>query len=125
MAYIKELSQFEGKEVELKGWNAQKRDSKGLVFMTLRDGTGFVQCVINLDTVGNDQFEAAKRLPQESSLSLTGNVVKDERQVGGFSGSEKIILIEKIQANVRRIIASRRVNTIKTTKQLQTFTQNV
>ena len=84
MAYIKELSQFEGKEVELKGWNAQKRDSKGLVFMTLRDGTGFVQCVINLDTVGNDQFEAAKRLPQESSLSLTGNVVKDERQVGGY-----------------------------------------
>ncbi len=84
MAYIKELEQFEGKEVELKGWNAQKRDSKGLVFMTLRDGTGFVQCVINLDTVGSDQFEAAKRLPQESSLSLTGNVVKDERQVGGY-----------------------------------------
>jgi len=84
MAYIKELSQFEGKEVELKGWNAQKRDSKGLVFMTLRDGTGFVQCVINVDTVGNDLFEAAKRLPQESALALTGNVVKDERQIGGY-----------------------------------------
>ena len=84
MAYIKELSLFEGKEVELKGWNAQKRDSKGLVFMTLRDGTGFVQCVINLEVVGNDQFEAAKRLPQESSLSLTGNVLKDEKQMGGF-----------------------------------------
>ena len=84
MAYIKELSSFEGKEVELKGWNAQKRDSKGLVFMTLRDGTGFVQCVINVEVVGNDQFEAAKRLPQESALSLTGNVVKDERQIGGY-----------------------------------------
>jgi len=84
MAYIKELSSFEGKEVELKGWNAQKRDSKGLVFLTLRDGTGFVQCVINVEVVGNDSFEAAKRLPQESSLSLKGNVVKDERQIGGY-----------------------------------------
>ena len=61
MAYIKELAQFEGKEVELKGWNAQKRDSKGLVFMTMRDGTGFVQCIINVEIVGNDAFEAAKR----------------------------------------------------------------
>jgi len=84
MTYIKELSSFEGKEVELKGWSAQKRDSKGLVFMTLRDGTGFVQCVINIEVVGNESFEAAKRLPQESSLSLKGNVVKDEKQIGGY-----------------------------------------
>jgi asparaginyl-tRNA synthetase len=84
MAYIKDLSLYEGKEVELKGWNAQKRDSKGLVFMALRDGTGFVQCIINVDAVGNDAFEAAKRLPQESSLSITGTVVKDERQFGGY-----------------------------------------
>jgi len=83
MIYIKDLAKHEGQEVELKGWNAQKRDSKGLVFMTMRDGTGFVQCIINEETVGNDAFEAAKRLPQESSFSLTGKVVKDERQFGG------------------------------------------
>ena len=84
MAYIKELSSLEGKEVELKGWNAQKRDSKEIVFMTLRDGTGFVQCIINKNEVGEEAFEAAKRLPQESSLSITGKVVKDERQYGGY-----------------------------------------
>ncbi|HWB65101.1 MAG TPA: asparagine--tRNA ligase [Chitinophagales bacterium] len=84
MVYVKDLSAFEGKEVEMKGWNAHKRDSKTLVFLTLRDGTGFVQCVIDLNVVGNELFEAAKRLPQESSLSLTGKVVKDERQFGGF-----------------------------------------
>ena len=81
MTYIKELSKFEGQEVELKGWNAQKRDSKSIVFMTMRDGTGFVQCVIDLNVVGESSFEAAKRLPQESSLSLKGKVVKDERQL--------------------------------------------
>lgn len=83
MIYIKDLAQYEGQEVELKGWNAQKRDSKGLVFMTLRDGTGFVQCIIDLNVVGEQAFEAAKRLPQESSLALKGTVVKDERQYGG------------------------------------------
>lgn len=84
MIHIKDLPAYEGQEVELKGWNAQKRDSKGLVFMTFRDGTGFCQAVINLDVVGENSFEAAKRLPQESSLSIKGKVVKDERQVGGY-----------------------------------------
>lgn len=84
MQYIQDFSSLEGQEVAVKGWNAQKRDSKGLVFMTFRDGTGFCQAVINLDVVGEAQFEAAKRLPQESSLSLIGKVVKDERQIGGY-----------------------------------------
>ncbi len=84
MAYIKELSKYEGQEVELKGWNAQKRDSKTIVFMTFRDGTGFCQVVINAEVVGSESFETAKRLPQESSLSVIGKVVKDEKQVGGY-----------------------------------------
>lgn len=84
MQYVKDFPALEGKEVEVKGWNAQKRDSKGLVFMTFRDGTGFCQAVINLDVVGEEAFEAAKRLAQESSVALVGKVVKDERQIGGF-----------------------------------------
>ena len=37
MAYIKELAKYEGQEVELKGWNAQKRDSKTIVFLKMRN----------------------------------------------------------------------------------------
>lgn len=84
MLYIKDLPKYEGHEVELKGWNAQKRDSKGLVFMTFRDGTGFCQAVIDLNVVGETLFDAAKRLPQESSLSIKGKVIQDERQIGGY-----------------------------------------
>ena len=93
MTYIKELAQFEGQEVELKGWNAQARDSKGLVFMTLRDGTGFVQCIINTEVVGADSFEAAKKLRQESALSLIGTVVKDDRQFGGYEVQVKSLQV--------------------------------
>jgi asparaginyl-tRNA synthetase len=84
MTRIQDLAAHVGQPVELKGWNAQKRDSKGLVFMTFRDGTGFCQAVINLEVVGEASFEAAKRLPQESSLAITGTVIRDEKQVGGY-----------------------------------------
>lgn len=82
--YINQLSKLENQEVVLNGWNANKRDSKGLVFLTLRDGTGFVQCVIDLNIVGEQMFEEAKRLSLESSLSIKGKVIKNEKQFGGY-----------------------------------------
>jgi asparaginyl-tRNA synthetase len=83
MIYINELSKFIGQSVTVKGWITNKRDSKGLAFIVLRDGTGILQCIVAEETVGADSFEHAKRLPQESAISLTGNVVADDRQVGG------------------------------------------
>ena len=82
--YIRELKDHEGGSVTLKGWASNKRESKGLVFIILRDGSGFAQCVVDAAKVDADTFEAARRVTMESSLSLTGTVVKDERQVGGY-----------------------------------------
>ncbi|MEX0811580.1 MAG: asparagine--tRNA ligase [Chitinophagales bacterium] len=81
---IKALEKHEQKEVTLKGWVANKRTGKGLVFIILRDGSGFCQCVVNEENVPEAQFEDAKRLSQESSLQLKGKVLKDERQLGGY-----------------------------------------
>lgn len=81
---IKDLSLSEGEVVELKGWVANKRESKTVVFVILRDGTGLSQCIIDQEKVGNTLFESAKLLTLESSLVLSGIVVKDERQVGGY-----------------------------------------
>jgi asparaginyl-tRNA synthetase len=81
--YINQLPKSVGNEVLIKGWLAQKRDSKGLIFATLRDGTGFVQCVIDLNVVGEEVFESVKKLSQESSLAVTGMVKADEKQFGG------------------------------------------
>lgn len=82
--YIDRIAAAEGKTVTIEGWVQNKRTGKGLVFIVLRDGTGFMQCVVAQDTVSADQFETADKLSQESSVALTGKVVKDERQEGGY-----------------------------------------
>lgn len=81
---IKDLASYQDKEVTLKGWASNKRDSKGLAFIVLRDGTGWCQCVIAEEIVGSNKFNNAKRVGLETSLSITGKVVKDEKQIGGF-----------------------------------------
>lgn len=82
--YIKELSLHEGKQVIIKGWAANKRESKGLVFIILRDGTGMCQCVVDANIVDENTFSQAQKVTLESSLSLTGTVVRDEKQIGGY-----------------------------------------
>jgi len=82
--YIKDLSKYEGSSITLKGWAANKRESKGLVFLILRDGTGLCQCVVDANNVSEAVFEEARKATLETSLELTGKVVKDDRQIGGY-----------------------------------------
>lgn len=82
--YIQDIGRYEGQEVMLEGWLANKRTSKGLVFLVFRDGTGFMQCVVSEKEVSSEEFDQADKLPQESSLAVVGRVVKDEKQEGGY-----------------------------------------
>ena len=82
--YIKDLSKYEGQEITLKGWAANKRESKGLVFIILRDGTGLCQCVVDANNVSENIFNEARKATLETSLSITGKIVKDEKQIGGY-----------------------------------------
>ncbi|MCY4000425.1 MAG: asparagine--tRNA ligase [Bacteroidetes bacterium] len=81
---IDSLVQHIGETVTLKGWLHQKRGSKGLFFMVLRDGTGMVQCVVNQGKVDATSWDNASSTTQESSLIVTGEILKDERQIGGI-----------------------------------------
>ncbi len=84
ITYIKDLSKNEAKEVTLQGWVANKRSGKGLFFIVMRDGFGFCQLVVDEKNVNAETFEAARQLTMESSFTVTGKVVKDERQIGGY-----------------------------------------
>ncbi len=83
VADIRNLKAHVGSGVTLQGWVFNKRESKGLVFLIVRDGTGMVQCVVSEGDVSADVFEVAESLTQESSLRIVGSVVADDRGMGG------------------------------------------
>jgi asparaginyl-tRNA synthetase len=83
MAYIQDIARYEGQPVTLRGWLHNRRSSGKIHFLTLRDGTGFIQCVISKAAVGDDVFMRADHLSQESSIVVEGTVRADTRAPGG------------------------------------------
>jgi asparaginyl-tRNA synthetase len=84
MKQISEIlsEEYEGKEVSIRGWVYRHRASSKMVFITLRDSTEIIQCVIKNDNENN--FEKATDLYIESSLILKGILKKDERAPTGY-----------------------------------------
>jgi len=81
---IEAISQFEDKIATLQGWVHNIRSSKSLVFIIVRDGSGLCQCIVSKDDADEETWEQANALTQESSLRVSGTVLKDERSSGGF-----------------------------------------
>jgi len=77
----------EGEEVRLRGWLYNKRSSGGLQFLTLRDSTGVIQCVVNKGEVGDNVFNEIEGLTDESALELTGIVKQESRAPSGYEVS--------------------------------------
>ncbi len=82
--YIRDIAAHLGEEVELRGWLYNKRSSGKLHFLQVRDGTQTIQCVMFKGNFDEETFLAADRLPQESSLVVTGTVKEDKRSPIGF-----------------------------------------
>ena len=91
---IRQLAEYVGKDVTLCGWVYSSRPSGKVQFVVVRDGTGLCQCVVEAGRVSEEVFEAVKRLGQESSLSITGQVRAEPRSPGGVelavTGAEAI-----------------------------------
>src|SRR5688572_28100976 len=83
-AYIQDIARYQGQAVTLKGWLHNRRSSGKIHFLTLRDGTGSIQCVMTRQAVGDTAFKAADHLAQETSLVVDGTVRADARAPGGF-----------------------------------------
>lgn len=81
---IKDLSEHVGKEITLKGWLYNKRSSGKVKFLILRDGTGYLQCIVFKGNVTPEVFELAESLNQEASFEVTGLVKEEQRAVGGY-----------------------------------------
>src|SRR3989338_1084526 len=71
-------------EVALRGWCPRVRAQKNAVFIILRDGSGSIQVTLKQEAVGDEAFKKASELSIESSVKITGTIVKDERSPGGY-----------------------------------------
>jgi len=65
------------KEVLLRGWVHRLRKQKNDIFLTLRDSSGVIQCVIPTSP-------AHDKVTIESSVILKGIIKKDQRSPGGY-----------------------------------------
>ena len=81
---IQDIAQAEGQTVTLQGWLHNRRSSGKIHFLTVRDGSGFIQAVMVKNAVGEETFLKADHLGQESSLTVTGLVRADKRAPGGY-----------------------------------------
>jgi len=70
---IRHLKQHIGQTVTLRGWVRNARTSKTR-FIDLRDGSGFVQCVVGAAEADPESYELAGRLTQEAAIVLEGRV---------------------------------------------------
>jgi asparaginyl-tRNA synthetase len=82
--HIEDIGTHEGDEVTIKGWLHNRRSSGKIHFLTLRDGSGFIQAVMSKATVGEERFKAADHLSQETSLIVTGTARADTRAPSGY-----------------------------------------
>jgi asparaginyl-tRNA synthetase len=80
---IKELPRHVGESVTIKGWLYNKRTSGKLQFPIVRDGSGFVQCVVSKKEVPEASWNDSDRATQESTVIVTGKVVAEARAPGG------------------------------------------
>ena len=82
--YIEDIAAHEGQPVRLRGWLHNRRSSGKIHFLTLRDGTGFIQCVMSKKAVGDEMFTRADHLSQESAIIVEGTARADTRAPGGY-----------------------------------------
>lgn len=82
--YIEDIAKYEGQSVTLKGWLHNRRSSGKIHFLTVRDGSGFIQAVMSKLAVGEEMFKRADHLGQESSIIVEGQVRADSRAPGGY-----------------------------------------
>jgi asparaginyl-tRNA synthetase len=82
--YIRDIAAHEGRTVTIKGWLHNRRSSGKIHFLILRDGTGTIQGVMSKAAVGDEIFQKADHLGQESAVIVQGTVRADTRAPGGY-----------------------------------------
>src|SRR3989441_168008 len=80
---IKDLPNCIGEKVTISGWLYNKRTAGKLQFPIIRDGSGYLQCVVSKKEVSEETWRAVEEATQESTVRVTGIVRAEPRAPGG------------------------------------------
>ncbi len=83
LCVIRDLPGRVDQTVTVRGWVTTSRSSGKIAFVVLRDGTGYLQCVVAKKEVSPETWDSFGAITQEASLAVTGRVRADERSPGG------------------------------------------
>ena len=81
--WLRDIKQHLGEVVSLKGWVFNKRGSKNIQFIELRDGTLVLQGIVTVEDSGQQTWDVAETLTQETSLEVIGKVVEHPKSISG------------------------------------------
>jgi len=84
MFWIAKANEYVGMEVEVRGWLYNKRSKGKIIFLIIRDGSGFMQGVAVKGKASDNVFVLYDKLGLESSLKVKGIIQKDSRAPGGY-----------------------------------------
>src|SRR5881275_3766000 len=95
---IKDLPQCAGERVTINGWLYNKRTAGKLQFPIVRDGSGYLQCVVFKKEVSEETWKAVEEVTQESTVRVTGTVRPEQRAPGGVEmGVESFEVVDLTQ----------------------------
>ena len=90
---IEELPSLSGQPVLTRGWVMTTRSSGKIAFITLRDGTAYLQVVLSKKDVPEAAWEAFGTLTQETSVEVRGAVRADARAPGGVELTAQDLMV--------------------------------
>lgn len=82
--YIEDIPKLNIEDVEIRGWLFNKRSSGKVVFLIIRDGTGYIQGIADLNSFSKEELERVEKIPLESSIIVRGKLREEKRAPGGF-----------------------------------------
>ncbi len=71
---ISKIFKHINKIIILYAWLYNSRSSNNFIFLQLRDGSGFIQCIVSKKNVGKIFFNKIKKIKQETSIVIKGQV---------------------------------------------------
>ncbi len=96
-ALIADLKDKLDQTVELRGWVQAIRDQKRVQFVILRDETGLAQLTLGKDEQPSELNREISALTPESTVTVTGKVIADERvKLGGLEVQLQSLSIDSL-----------------------------